>query len=77
MTKELFITFVGLILILLPQLGIPTSFKDWLVTGAGLILALLGYLLARKRFLAETNLGDGERGADTFVESTKSLFEAE
>jgi len=75
MKKETLVLLLGFILILIPQLGIPDDWKRVLTIGAGIMLLVLGYLLLRDRFYAGTDLGNGERGTDTFIETTGSLFD--
>jgi uncharacterized protein YjeT (DUF2065 family) len=74
MTKETLVALLGFILILLPYVGIPDDWKKLSTALIGAFLMLLGYLLLRDRFSLQTDLGNGERGADTFVETTTPLF---
>lgn len=74
MKKETLVALLGFILILLPYLGIPDDWKRVVTTTVGVALLLLGYLLLRDRFFSQTDLGNGERGADTFIETTGTLF---
>lgn len=74
MRKETLILLLGFILILLPSLGIPNEWKQTLTIAAGVALLVIGYLLLRDRFRAQVDLGNGERGNDTFIETTESLF---
>lgn len=74
MRKETLVGLIGLLLILLPYVGIPDDWKRWLTVVFGAGLLLLGYLLLRDRFYYEADLGNGERGTDTFVETTGTLF---
>jgi hypothetical protein len=75
MSKETMVFLIGIILTLLPFLGIPEVWKQYGVAVAGAILVLVGYMLRRSVYLAKIDRGDGERGDDSFVETTKQLFE--
>lgn len=75
MKKETLVLLIGFILILTPSLGIPEDWKRSATVLAGWLLLLLGYLLLRDRMRGQRDMGDGERGTDTFVETTRSLFE--
>lgn len=66
----------GLLLVLLPYFGIPSLWKHYSYLGIGIVLILLGYIVRRRQFLDEIDYGNGERGTDTFVETTKDLFES-
>jgi hypothetical protein len=74
MTKETLVFFAGIILILVPFLGIPEVWRQYLIVGLGVLLILVGYALRRALYLARIDRGNGERGADSFVETTKPLF---
>lgn len=74
MRKVLFVCFVGLVLILLPYLGIPTYLREYMLVGAGGSLVLVGYLLLRDEILRRSDYGNGERGNDSYVETTEPLF---
>ena len=74
MNKATLTGLIGLLLIVLPYLGIPEVWKGYMVSGSGVVLLLLGYLFIRDRVYAESDYGNGERGNDQFVETTESLF---
>ena len=74
MRKATLIGLLGLLLIVGPFLGVP---ETWRINGTvvvGVLLVLLGYLLIRDRVHAETDMGNGERGNESYVETTESLF---
>jgi len=75
MLKETLVGLLGFMLVLLPSLGIPDEWKHALTIGIGAALLVMGYLLLRDRFRSQADLGNGERGTDTFVETTGSLFD--
>jgi hypothetical protein len=59
---------VGLIVLFLPSLGVPSDWKMWVQVGAGGLLVLLGYSLRRSMYLRTIDRGNGERGTDAFLE---------
>ena len=75
MTKETLVFIFGICLTVLPFLGIPELWKQYLVSGIGVILIITGYALRRNLFLLKIDRGNGERGSDSFVETTKQLFD--
>ena len=75
MRKATLIGLLGLLLTVLPYLGIPETWKMYGTSGAGVTLILLGYLFVRDQIHAESYMGNGERGNESFVETTESLFE--
>lgn len=74
MYKETIVFLIGITLTLLPFLGVPESWKQYSVAGIGIILILVGYLLRRSLYYSNIDHGNGERGTDSFVETTKELF---
>lgn len=75
MTKETTVFVCGIMLTIVPFLGIPSLYKVVLTVGLGVILTLTGYALRRARFLITIDRGNGERAADSFVETTEPLFD--
>lgn len=75
MSKETFVFFIGVILTLLPFLGIPEDWKNYAVATCGAFLILVGYMLRREVYFTRIDHGNGERGDGSFVETTKQLFE--
>lgn len=74
MSKGTFVFLLGIILILMPYLGLPAAWKHFLYIGLGIILLLVGYAIRRSQYLFDIDRGNGERGGDTFVETTQNLF---
>ena len=74
MSKGTLTFLLGILLILLPYLGIPSVWKQYAYVGFGITLILLGYALRRAQYFREIDRGNGERGSDTFVETTQNLF---
>ena len=74
MTHGTFLFLLGLFLVTLPYLGIPSVWKNYVCVGLGVLIIILGYSLRRLQYLREIDLGNGHRGGETFVETTESLF---
>ncbi len=74
MTKETLVFFSGILLTLAPFLGIPEAWRQYVIAGLGILLIIVGYLLRRAVYLAKIDHGNGERGIDSFVETTEPLF---
>ena len=74
MTRETLVFLFGIVLVVLPFLGVPELWKQYLVSSIGAILILVGYSLRRSLYLLKIDRGNGERGSDSFVETTKQLF---
>ena len=77
MLKETLVFIAGILIILIPFLGIPEAWKLYALVALGATLVLVGYMLRREAFFRRIDRGNGERGTDSFVESTKNLFEQE
>lgn len=73
MTQELLVFISGLVLFLVPFLGIPTVWKLYIVSGIGLLLILIGYRLRYRRAIREMERSE-QAQADSFVEATPPLF---
>ena len=74
MSKGTIAFLLGIFLILLPYLGIPSLWKQYTYVALGIILVLLGYALRRAQYFREIDSGNGERNGETFVETTQNLF---
>ncbi|MES2749668.1 MAG: hypothetical protein V4668_02920 [Patescibacteria group bacterium] len=74
MSKGTLTFLVGILLVVLPYLGIPSAWKQYAYVGIGVVLILLGYALRRAQYFREIDRGNGERVSDTFVETTQNLF---
>jgi hypothetical protein len=75
MSKETLVFFIGIFLTLVPFLGIPDLWRQYVIVATGIILILIGYALRRILYLSHIDKGNGERGTDSFVETTQPLFE--
>ncbi len=74
MSKESLVFFTGLLLIVLPLLGVPALWKTGITVFLGFLLVLTGYRLRRDVYLEHIDKGIGERATDSFVETTEKLF---
>ncbi|MEX0917661.1 MAG: hypothetical protein WDZ93_00740 [Candidatus Paceibacterota bacterium] len=70
MSRESFVLLLGIVVFFMPWLGIPDLWKAYGLTAAGTLLFATGYLLRRAAYLRRIELGNGERGTDSFVESS-------
>jgi hypothetical protein len=57
-----------------PFLGIPEEWRFGGVLVLGIILVFVGYALRRSVYLDAIDHGNGERGNNSFVETTDTLF---
>lgn len=81
MSRESVIFLLGIITFLMPHLGVPSDWKLYFYTGAGIVFMVFGYTLRRSAYLRSIDGGNGERSADSFTEHasgsryTKTLHE--
>jgi len=68
MSRESIVFVVGIVVIIVPHLGIPEDWKLYFFTGVGVLLMIIGYLLRRSAYLRSIEHHEGERRADSFVE---------
>lgn len=68
MSREATVCVLGLMVMLIPFLGLPTLYKERALLLVGIGVVLLGYSLRRRAFLREIERADGERVADSFSE---------
>ncbi len=68
MSKESFVFTAGLLLIVIPYLGIPETWKLYFFGGAGTLLVFVGYRLRRGAYLRSIEGEQGVRRTDSFVE---------
>ncbi len=73
--KETLVFTFGILLTIIPLLGVPEQWRQYTVVGMGFLLIIIGYLLRRKLYLERIDKGNGDRGEDSFMETTESLFE--
>lgn len=74
-SKETLVFLAGLLLIIIPFLGVPEKWRYYGVSALGVILVFVGYELRRRTYLSRIDRGNGERGTDSFVETTEKLFD--
>lgn len=68
MSRESVIFLLGIVTFLMPHLGVPSAWKLYFYTFAGIMCMLFGYSLRRTAYLRSIDRGNGERNADSFVE---------
>lgn len=74
MSKETIVFTSGVLLLVIPFLGIPEDWRHYFVAAMGVILVFTGYALRRAAFFRRIERQDGERATDSFVETTETLF---
>ncbi len=74
MSRESLVFIVGILLFLVPNLGIPDEWKYAVYIGMAIILMVIGYSLRHAAFIRRIEKENGERRADSFVEQ-KTPFE--
>ncbi len=75
MSKETLVFIAGILLTIIPFLGVPEDWVRYATLAIGVILILIGYILRRDLYLKRIDNGKGERGNDMFVETTEVLFD--
>ncbi len=75
MTKGTAIFLLGLLVIILPALGVPMAWKQIAFALMGIIMLGIGYSLRRAQYLATLEHDGVVRTAETFVETTEPLFD--
>jgi len=68
-SRESLVILIALVILTVPQLGIPSAWKEYVLYGCGALLLMVGYLLRRAAYWRRLDRGNGERGTDTFLES--------
>lgn len=68
MSKESMVFVLGSIVFFTPFLGIPDEYMEWVQSGAGFLLVVIGYRLRRDAFFASIKNEMGERRTESFVE---------
>lgn len=69
MSRESLILILGALLFFIPWIGIPEEWKFYIISGCGIVLFVVGYLLRRAAYLRRIDTGNGERVTDSFIES--------
>jgi uncharacterized membrane protein len=68
MSKESIVFTTGLLLLIIPHLGIPEVWKFYFLIVSGVLLVSIGYSLRRAAYMRSIEKDHGERGTDSFVE---------
>ena len=68
MSRESIVFVLGVLILIIPYLGIPEQWKVYFFVITGIILMLIGYSLRRSAYLRSIEHKTGERRADSFVE---------
>lgn len=75
MSKESIVVVIGLIVFMVPSLGLPEDLKEYLLLGVGVLLITIGFFLRRAAYLRKIDRGNGESGGESFVESNPEEVE--
>lgn len=73
MSRESLIMVLGLLVLFMPSLGIPSDWKVYAHVLIGVLLIIFGYSLRRAMYIRTLERADGERGNDAFVEHDGSV----
>lgn len=68
MSRESIVFTLGVLLLIIPKLGIPDDWKFYFYIIAGVILVVIGYSLRRSAYLRSIKQRNGEQSTDSFVE---------
>ncbi len=74
MSKETIVFISGILLIIVPFLGVPLKWREYVIAALGVLLTFIGYALRRGLYLKHIERDGGERATDSFVETTDKLF---
>jgi hypothetical protein len=72
MSRESIVFTIGLLLLVIPNLGLPEAWKFYFFMVSGALLAFIGYSLRRGAYLRSIEKENGERSTDSFVEHVGS-----
>ena len=70
MSRESLVLLLGIVVFLVPGSGLPEVWILNILRVVGAILIVVGYTLRRSAYYRKTDRGNGERGSDSFVESS-------
>ncbi len=68
MSRESSVFILGILLFLVPNLGIPDEWKYAFYIGTAVALMVVGYSLRHAAFIRRIEKENGERHTDSFVE---------
>lgn len=72
MSKESIVFFLGIVVFIVPHIGIPDNWKVYVYALSGGILILVGYRLRQRAYIRSIEKENGERDTDSFVENNGS-----
>ena len=75
MSKETLVFIFGILLTIIPFLGVPELWRQYAIFAIGVVFILIGYALRRSVYLDRIDKGNGERGVDSYIETTERLFD--
>ncbi|MEN9390183.1 MAG: hypothetical protein RLZZ283_283 [Candidatus Parcubacteria bacterium] len=68
MSKAVIVVIIGILLVLLPYLGVPSAVKTFIIVGTGTVLVILGLLMRVERLWLLRALHGGHAN-DAYAES--------
>jgi hypothetical protein len=68
MSRESIVFTVGLLVLIVPHLGLPEVWKTYFFFVAGALLVMAGYSLRRAAYVRSIEKEHGVRSTDSFVE---------
>ncbi len=74
-SRESLVFLLGVIIFVIPLIGVPPLWKEYALIAIGVLLVALGFSLRRSAYYRRIDRGNGELGNDSFVESQPSLLE--
>ena len=75
MSKETIVFISGILLVVVPFLGVPLAWRTYAIVSLGVLLVFVGYAQRRSVYLKHIERETGERATDSFVETTDKLFD--
>lgn len=70
MSRESLVLILGVVVFFTALMSIPEDVKRYILAASGVLLFVIGYFLRRAAYLRHIDIGNGERGTDSFVESS-------
>ncbi len=70
MKRETLVFIIGFLLVFMPFLGVPSTWKRIVYVCAGVLLVLIGYQLRRAAYFRSIPVSHGEYKTDVYVENT-------
>lgn len=75
MSRESLVLLLGLIIFILPLIGVAPEWKEYSQIVCGVLLVFLGFSLRRSAYYRKITRSNGEIGTDSFAESQPSLLD--